>query len=156
MLPLSPKKRRGTRLLPVLVGLLAGVGSGYASALPNEDDILVAIAKYGVPTYDGGIIIRIHIACEKVWGVEEFQEGYAGASQARTGAWSETGIDGMVVCDGQARTHTARMYAYEGRFKKGGALANASVFVCYLIGDEQFCISGSSARKIVVRGTPVP
>jgi hypothetical protein len=156
MLLLTQKTRAGTLLSVVLIGLLAVQSSSSAHEDSNEDDVLVAIAKYAVPTHDGSIVIRIHIACEPMWGFEEFQQGHAGGSQARTGAWSETGIDGTIVCDGQAHTHTARLYPFEGVFKRGGARANASVFICNLIGDEQFCVSGSSARKIVIRGTPVP
>ncbi len=140
-------------LVPVV---LAGIIAVPTNATAQNDDIWVAIAKHAAPASDGAVVIRIHIACDPLPGFEEFQEGYAGAGQERTGATGETGIDGMVVCDGQAHTHTARVYPHEGTFVRGPASANASVFICNLVGDEQLCVSGSAFGRIVIRGQTVP
>lgn len=126
-------------------------------ALGQDDDISVAISKHADLTSDGAVTIRVHIACDPPPGTEDFQEAFAGASQARTGAEGESGIDGMVVCDGLAHTHTARISPFtEAIFKRGPAGANVSVFICNLIGDEQLCISGTAQRRIIVRGSLVP
>lgn len=130
-----------------------------AMALPTaqaQDDIAISISKHADLASDGAVIIRIHIACDPLPGVEEFQEGFAGAGQARTGAESEGGIDGTIVCDGVAHTHTARLFPFDAGFKRGPAGAGASVFICNLVGEEQICASGSAERRIVIRGRLVP
>ena len=145
---------RRIRALATIV--LAGIIAIPTSAAAQNNDIWVAIAKHASLTSDGSVVIRIHIACDPLPGFEEFQEGYAGAGQERTGASGETGIDGMVVCDGEAHTHTARVFPFEGAFERGPAGANASVFICNLLGDEQHCIAGSASRRIIIRGRTIP
>ena len=128
-----------------------------AIALAQDDDISVAIAKHAELTSDGAVIIRVHIACDPPPGTEEFQEAFAGAGQARTGAEGESGIDGMVVCDGFAHTHTARISPLtEAIFKRGPAGASVSVFICNVVGDQQLCVSGAAQRQIIIQGRQVP
>ncbi len=128
-----------------------------AIALAQDDDISVAIAKHANLTSDGAVVIRVYIACDPPPGTEDFQEAFAGAAQTRTGAESESGIDGMVVCDGFAHTHTAHLASLtEAQFKRGPAGANVSVFICNVVEDQQLCISGAAKRRIIIRGRLVP
>ena len=145
--------RRIRALAPIV---LAGIMAVSTNTTAQDEDIWVAIAKHASLASDGSVVIRIHIACDPLPGFEEFQEGYAGAGQERTGATSESGIDGMVVCDGEAHTHTARLFPHEGAFKRGPAGASASVFICNLVGDEQLCISGAGSGRIIIRGRTIP
>jgi hypothetical protein len=116
--------------------------------------ISLAIEKHAILTQQGIVIFRVRITCGPFEGVEEFQEGFAGGSQERTGAESESGIDGMVVCDGVQRTHTVQLTSFGPPFRHGPANANASVILCTLVGEEQVCFSGSTARRIIIRGGP--
>ena len=128
-----------------------------AIALAQDDDISVAIAKHADLTSGGAVVIRVHIACDPPPGTEEFQEAFAGAGQARNGVDGESGIDGMIVCDGFAHTHTAHISPItEAQFKRGPANASVSVFICNVVGDQQLCISGAAQRRIIVRGRLVP
>lgn len=136
-------------VFPVLV---AGFLAQPLLAGAQDEDISVAIAKHGHLTVDGALIIRIHIACDPLPGVEEFQQGFAGAGQARTGAEGESGIDGTIVCDGFAHTHTALIFPFEAPFKRGPAGAGASVIICNLVGEEQLCANGSGQRRITILG----
>jgi len=128
-----------------------------AVALAQDDDISISISKHAELTADGGIIIRVHIACDPLPGIEDFQDAHAGAGQRRTGAGGEAGLDGTVVCDGTAHTHTAHLFPItEAVFKRGPARATASLLICYLIEDEQFCLDGSTQRRVIIRGPVVP
>jgi hypothetical protein len=137
--------------------VLAGIMALPAIALAQDDDISISIAKHAQLTSDGAVIIRIHIACDPLPGTEDFQEALAGARQAKTGAEAEGGIDGTVVCDGIAHTHTARLSPFTDEvFKRGPADASASLVICNLVGDEQVCIQGAAERRIIIRGPLVP
>lgn len=114
--------------------------------------ISLAIEKHAMLTAQGAAIIRIHITCGPFEGFEEFQQGFAGGSQRKTGAVSESGIDGMVVCDGVERTHTAHLTPFETAFKHGPANAHAALHLCMLVGDEQTCFSGSTSRRVIIVG----
>ena len=128
-----------------------------AVAFAQDDDISIAIAKHADLTADGAIIIRVHIACDPLPGMEEFQEAHAGAGQPRTGAGAEAGLDGTVVCDGIAHTHTAHLFPItEAVFERGPARATASLFICNLVEDEQLCVDGATQRRIIIRGPVVP
>lgn len=139
--------------LVVLLGLVAIP----AIALAQDDNISVIIEKHAQLTAGDGVIILIHIACDPLPGTEDFQEGLAGASQAKTGAEAEGGIDGPVVCDGLSRTYTAHLSPFtdEG-FKPGPAGANVGLNICNLVGDEQVCVHGGAGGRIVIRGPRVP
>lgn len=114
--------------------------------------ISLVIEKHAVLNDQGVPIIRIHITCGPFEGFEEFQQGRAGGSQEKTGAVSESGIDGMVVCDGVERTHTAQLTPFDVPFKHGPANAHAALFLCMLVGDEQTCFSGSTSRRVIIVG----
>ena len=114
--------------------------------------ISMAIEKHAVLTKQGVVIFRVHITCGPFEGTEDFQEALAGGSQEKTGASSESGIDGTVVCDGVERTHTAQLSPFDAAFKHGPANVHASLFLCMLVGDEQMCFSGSASRRVIIRG----
>jgi hypothetical protein len=136
---------------------LAGLVALPAIALAQDDNISVSIEKHAQLTAGGGVIILIHIACDPLPGREDFQEALAGASQAKTRAEAEGGIDGPVVCDGLSRTYTAHLSPFtDAVFKPGPAGANASLFICNLVGDEQVCAHGAAGRRIIIRGPRVP
>jgi hypothetical protein len=146
-------KRFRAAVLVALVGIIALP----AMALAQDNDISISIEKHAQLTSDGAVIITIHIACDPLPGTEDFQEALAGAGQAKTGAEAEGGIDGTVVCDGISRRHTARLFPFtDAVFKRGPAGANASLFICNVVGDEQVCANGSTARQIIIRGPLVP
>ncbi len=141
----------GNKLLVVLAALI--VVALVPSAGAQSAGILLEIEKHAVLTRAGVVIIRIHITCGPFAGIEEFQEGHAGAGQSKTGASSETGIDGTVLCDGVERIHTAHLSPLdEAAFKRGPAGASASLIVCTLAGEEQMCFSGSTSRRVIIRG----
>ena len=126
-------------------------------ALAQEEDISISIAKYAQLTSDGAVIIMVDIACDPLPGTEDFQEALAGAGQAKTGAEAEGGIDGTVVCDGISRTYTARLSPFTDTvFKRGPAVATASLIICNVVGDEQVCAQRSTQRRIIIRGSLVP
>ena len=143
----------GNKILVVLAALIVVAivpGAGAQSA-----GILLEIEKHAVLTRAGLVIIRIHITCGPFAGIEEFQEGHAGGGQSKTGASSETGIDGTVLCDGVERIHTAHLSPLdEAVFKPGPASVSASLFLCTLVGEEQMCFSGSTSRRVIIRGGP--
>ena len=119
--------------------------------------ITLAIEKHAQLTEGGAMLISIQIACGPFEGVEEFQQAFAGGVQEKTGAESESGIDGTVVCDGVQRTHTARLPSFtSAAFRRGPAGANASLIVCMFAGNEQMCFSGATARRVIVRGAAIP
>ena len=119
--------------------------------------IAVAVEKHARLTSDRAMVIRIHITCGPFAGVEDFQQGFAGGGQARTGAEAEGGIDGTVVCDGVERVHTARLPSFSGAgFARGPAGANASLIVCMLVGEEQTCFNGGTDRRVVISGRLIP
>ena len=135
----------------VLAALLAFVFSAASQA--QAPSISLMIEKHASLTRQGQVVIWIHIVCGPFAGIEEFQEGHAGGGQAKTGASSETGIDGAVICDGIERTHTAHLSPLdEAAFKPGPASVSASLFVCTLAGEEQMCFSGATSRRVIVRG----
>lgn len=118
--------------------------------------IALAIDKHAQLASDGAIVIRIRITCGPFEGAEEFQQSFAGGSQEKSGASSESGIDGMVICDGVTRTHTARLTPFDTAFRRGPARANAGLLLCTFDGQEQECFSGATARAVIVRGPTIP
>lgn len=135
------------------LGFVAGVIVLPAISLAQNDDITIAIAKHAELTPDGAVIIRIHIACDPLPGTEDFQEAHAGAGQPKSGAGAEAGLDGTVVCDGTAHTHTAHLFPHtDAVFRRGPARANASLFICNLVEDQQICVEGRTQRRIIIRG----
>lgn len=137
-----------------LVCLVVAVLSPRAHA--QDAGIALAIQKHAQLTADAAMVIRIQITCGPFEGSEDFQQAFAGGGQEKTGAESESGIDGTVVCDGVQRTHTARLPSFtDPGFKHGPASANASLIVCMLVADEQMCFSGSSSRHVIIRGATI-
>ncbi|WP_154402683.1 hypothetical protein [Nocardioides speluncae] len=145
----SRARRRAFGTAALLVLAAPAVVPPPASA---ADGITVSIAKHANLTPGGGVVISVQVTCPQLPGSLDFQEAHAGASQDRTGAWSESGLDGTVVCDGQPHVHTAHFTSFADPFKGGPASANASVIVCHIVGEEQVCATGSSASRIVIRG----
>jgi hypothetical protein len=132
---------------------VAGVTVLPAMALAENDDITIALAKHADLTSDGAVIIRIHIACDPLPGTVDFQEAHAGAGQPKSGAGAEAGIDGTVVCDGVAHTYTAHLFPHTDTvFRRGPARANASLFICNVVEDQQICVEGRAQRRIIIRG----
>jgi hypothetical protein len=128
-----------------------------AIALGQDDDISISIAKYAQLASDGAVIIRIHIACDPLPGTADFQEALTGASQARTGAEAEGGVDDTVVCDGISHTHTTRLSPHpDAVFKRGPAVARVSLMICNLVGSEQVCVHGATESRIIIQGPLVP
>ena len=141
--------------------MLAGIAALFALALSSpthaQAGISLAIEKHAALTEQRALVIRVHIACGPFDGTEEFQESVAGAFQETTGAEAEGGIDGMVVCDGVERTHTAHVSSFtDAVFRRGRAGAGVSLFVCMLVEDEQMCFRGSAQRRVVIRGPLIP
>ena len=123
------------------------------SADAQAGGVALAIEKHARLTSTGAMVIGVHINCGAFEGVEDFQEALAGGSQQKSGAEAEGGIDGMVVCDGVTRRHTATVSSFsEFAFRPGPADANASLIVCMLVNDEQMCFGGSTSRRVIVRG----
>jgi hypothetical protein len=143
---------RSKHALATVLGIAVIALSGVAHA---QGDVSISIARHAELTVDGQVIIRVHIACDPLPGIEEFQQAFAGGVQRKTGAAAETGIDGTVVCDGLARTHTAR-FSSQNEFKRGPASASAALVVCNTVGAEQVCQQGNTSQQIVIRGRLVP
>lgn len=128
-----------------------------AIALAQDGNISISIARRAQLASDGAIIIRVNIACDPLPGTEDFQQAFAGAGQAKTGAEAEGGLDGTVVCDGISRTHTARLFPYtDAVFERGPAVASVSLIICNVVGDEQVCVQSSTQRRIIIRGPRNP
>ena len=154
MMPLLALLRRFRAAALVAI---AGIMALPAIALAQDEGISISIAKHAQLTSDGAVIIMIHIACDPLPGTEDFQEALAGAGQAKTGAGAEGGIDGMVVCDGVSHTHTTRLSPFtDAVFRRGPAVATASLIICNVVGDEQVCVQRSTQRRIIIRGSLVP
>jgi hypothetical protein len=135
----------------ILVTLLALTFSDEPSA--QAPGISLMIEKHASLTRQGTVVIFIRIVCGPFAGIEEFQDAHAGGGQDKTGASSETGIDGTVLCDGIERTHTAHLSPLDAAaFKPGPANVSASLFVCTLEGQEQVCFSGATSRRVIIRG----
>jgi len=135
----------------VLAALLAFAFSAQSQA--QTPGISLMIEKHATLTRQGSVVIFIRIVCGPFAGVADFQDGHAGGGQEKTGASSESGIDGTVICDGVERTHTAHLSPLdEAAFKPGPAGASASLFVCTFVGDEQMCFSAATSRRIIIRG----
>lgn len=146
---------RSNRKLLAVCAALVVASLVPQSAAQTAAGILLQIEKHAVLTRAGQVRIRIQITCGPFAGVEEFQDGHAGGGQNKTGASSETGIDGTVLCDGVTRVHTAHLSPLdENEFKHGPAGASAVLIVCTLEGEDQACFSGSTSRGIIVRGGP--
>jgi hypothetical protein len=141
---------------PKLTSIVLAVALGFAFSAQSHAQapgISLMIEKHASLTPQGIVVIWIRIVCGPFAGVEQFQEGHAGGGQDKTGASSETGIDGTVVCDGVERTHTAHLSPLDERaFKPGPASVTASHFVCTLAGEEQMCFSGATSRRVIIRG----
>ena len=143
----------GNKLLVVLAALI--VVALVPSAGAQSAGILLEVEKHAVLTRAGRVIIRIHITCGPFAGIQEFQDSLAGVGQNKTGATSESGIDGTVLCDGVERVHTAQLSPLEeAAFKHGPAGVGATLTVCTRVGEEQMCFSGSTSRGIIIRGGP--
>ena len=123
------------------------------NASAQTSGVLLQIEKHAVLTREGRVRIRIQITCGPFTGFMEINEGHAGGGQEKTGASSETGIDGTPLCDGVTRVHTAHLAPLdENEFKHGPAGASASLFVCMFDGVEQTCYSGATSRRIIIGG----
>jgi hypothetical protein len=141
--------RRAVVLLLVPLVLVVGV----PGALGAQDAISIRIDKHARLTAGDGIAFQVHVRCGPLPGTEDFREGLAGASQARTGAEAEGGLSPEVVCDGVAQSYTAELSPItEAVFRPGPAVARASVIACNTVGDEQVCIQATAQRRVIIRG----
>ena len=137
-------------IAPIATLLLLALAS---SAYAQPGGMALAIEKHARLTSAGAMVIGVHINCGPFEGVEDFQEATAGGSQQKSGADAEGGIDSMVVCDGVTRRHTASLSSFsEFDFRPGPANANAFLIICILVNDEQMCFSGSTSRRVIIRG----
>jgi hypothetical protein len=138
--------------------LAAATAASLFLAAPTALDaqtagIALTIEKHANLTAQGVVVIRVHVTCGPFAGFEDFQEAFAGATQPKTGAEAEGGMDGTVVCDGVERVHTAHLSPFtEVSFRHGPAGAGAALHVCMLVGDEQQCHQGSVNRRVILRG----
>jgi len=133
-----------------LVPLFLVVGIPHALA---QDGISIRIEKHARLTAGGGIEFTVHVTCGPLPGTPDFREGHAGATQARTGAAAEGGLSPDVVCDGVERIYTAQVSPItEAVFKRGPAVARASVIACNTVGDKQVCIQATAERRVIIRG----
>ena len=139
----------------VVLGLVAVLAMGLMGSARAQEGVTISIEDFAQPTADGGVLIRVHVACEALPGTQDFIEALAGAGQTRTGAGGEGGLDGTVICDGVERVHTASFTPHEGVFKRGQARANVTIFYCNTVGDDQVCRHGSTREKIIIRGPVV-
>ena len=80
----------------VLAALLVFAFSTQSHA--QAPGISLMIEKHASLTREGIVVIWIRIVCGPFAGIEQFQEGRAGGGQDKTGASSESGIDGTVIC----------------------------------------------------------
>jgi hypothetical protein len=143
------------RTFVVAAASVAVLGSSQASATAQE--IALQVDKHARLTADGAVVITVRVTCGPLPGTEDFREATAGAGQAKTGAAAEGGLDGSVVCDGQTRTHVARLAPFtETVFTRGPAVANVSVIACNVADEEQVCVSASASRRIVIAGRQLP
>jgi hypothetical protein len=84
-------------------------------------------------------------------GTPDFRQGFAGLSQPRHGAAGEGGLSPDIVCDGKKRLYTGSVSSITGSpFRRGFAVASASVNVCNNVGDQQVCANGSASRRVLV------
>lgn len=123
------------------------------AAAHADDEITIRIAKQARLAADDRVVITAFVRCGPLPGTEDFQQVNAGIAQARTGAWSEGGLDGTVVCDGVERAHTAHFTSYADAFEPGPARARVSMTACRLVGDDQqqVCFSDSASRRVIIR-----
>jgi hypothetical protein len=143
---------KGTTMLQRLVvalGLMLAVVL-VPPAAHAEDAITIRIDKHARLTSDGQLIFTAHVRCGPLPGTEEFTEAFTGAGQERTGAWSESGLGGTVICDGVERTHTGALFAFESAWKRGPAGVSVTIITCRLVGEEQLCFNASAARGVIV------
>lgn len=136
----------------VALGLLLAAVLLAAPPAHAADEITIRIDKHARLTPDGQLVFTAHIRCGPLPGVEDFTEGFTGAGQERTGAWSESGLDGTVICDGVERVHGGHLFAFESEWKQGPARVSVTVITCRLVGDDQACFSASAARGVIVTG----
>ena len=126
---------------------------GIPGALGAQDGISIRIENHARLTSGDGIAFWVHVTCGPLPGTEDFREGLAGATQARTGAAAEGGLSPDVVCDGVERVYTAELSPItEAVFRRGPAVARASVIACNTVGDEQVCIQATGQRRVIIRG----
>jgi len=138
-----------TTVVVLLASAAIAVSPESASAEPT---ITVFIEKNAHQLAGGGVVFDVHVTCGPLPGSPEFREGFAGASQWKTKAEAEGGLSPDVTCDGRHRVYTAALSPItDASFARGWGRANASVIACNVVGDQQVCANGSSARQIYIR-----
>jgi hypothetical protein len=141
--------KRMVVLLLVLPGVLLFPGAAHAQELS-----ISIVERHVALTADGSITFSVRVSCE-LPGTLDFREGLAGAGQPKTGAAAEGGLSPDVSCDGVERVYTAGVSLItEQQFKRGPAIARATVIACNTVGDEQVCVQGSAVRRVIVSGRP--
>jgi hypothetical protein len=138
------------RLFALLVLVNVAALPGVARA---QDELSISIERHARLTDDGGIVFRVHVTCGPLPGSEDFREGLAGASQAKTGAEGEGGLSPDVICDGVGRVYSAAVSSFtEAGFRRGPASASAGVIACNTVGDGQVCVQGGAQRRVIIAG----
>jgi hypothetical protein len=144
----------GKRTVPFLLVAIAGVllFPGVAQA----QEVSISISRHARLTADGSITFTVRVSCE-LPGTEDFREGLAGAVQPRTGAAAEGGLSPGVICDGVERVYSGDVSLItEQEFKRGPAVARATVHACNTVGGDQICAHASAARRVIVSGRRLP
>ena len=137
--------RRYSVILSTLVAVLA------VPTVAQAQEISVSIDRRATLTPDGSIAFTARISCS-LPGSPDFRQGLAGATQSRTGAAAEGGLSPDIVCDGVERTYTAGVSVItEDAFRRGPAIARASVIACNTVGEQQVCVQASAQRRVIVR-----
>lgn len=138
------RKRNVPFLLVAIMGVLLFPGPAQAQ------EASISIGRHAQLTADGSITFKVRLSCE-LPGSEDFREGLAGAAQPRTGASAEGGLSPDPICDGVERTYTAGVSLItEQEFRRGPAVARATVIACNTVGNEQVCVQESAVRRVIV------
>jgi hypothetical protein len=141
--------KRSVVLFLTITGVLLFPGAAQAQELS-----ISIVERHVALTADGSFTFTVRVSCE-LPGTEDFREGLAGATQPKTGAAAEGGLGPDVICDGVERIYTAGISLItEQEFKRGPAVARATVIACNTVGDEQVCVQGSAVRRVIVSGHP--
>ena len=139
-------------VIPVIVAA-AFVVPGTARA---QDGIAIAIDKHARLS-NGTVVFNVRVTCGPLPGTQDFRQGFAGATQAKSGAEAEGGLSPDIVCDGLERLYEAVLSSFTGAaFRRGPAIASASVTACNVVDDEQVCVHGSIQRQILITERPFP
>jgi hypothetical protein len=145
---MRPKRLFQFLMLSVSAGAMLLPGTARA-----QGEISISIDKHARLTSNGGVVFTVHMTCGPLPGTPDFTEALTSAGQEKRGATAEGGLSPDIVCDGVGRVYTASLSPLtDDVFVRGPAGARVSVTACSLIGDEQFCLTTTAERRIIVAG----